>query len=63
MLYSGNNNSIEPVKSISVFEPYRWLETFGKSLTRNIIEAKIIHTFTGASIIFIAEMLRNRHLK
>jgi len=50
MLFSGNNYSIEPVKSISIFEPYRWLETFGKSLTRNIVEAKIIHTFTGLTL-------------
>ncbi len=50
MLFSDNNYIIEPVKSISVFEPHRWLETFGKSLTRNIIEAKILHTSTGLAL-------------
>ncbi len=38
---------IETVKSVSIFEPQRWLETFHKSLTKNIIEAKILHTSTG----------------
>jgi len=38
---------IETVKSVSIFEPQRWKETFKKSLTRNIIEAKILHTSTG----------------
>ena len=38
---------VETVKSVSIFEPERWRETFKKSLTRNIIEAKILHTSTG----------------
>ena len=38
---------VETIKSVSVFEPKRWKETFKKSLTRNIIEAKILHTSTG----------------
>ena len=38
---------IETVKSIGVFEPDRWVKEFKKSLTRNIIEAKILHTSTG----------------
>ncbi len=42
--------SIETVKSKSIFEPKRWSETFGKSLKRHIIEAKIIHTHLGATI-------------
>jgi hypothetical protein len=38
---------IETVKSIGVFEPKRWREVFKKSLTKNVIEAKILHTSTG----------------
>ncbi len=41
------NYIIEQVKSIGVFEPQRWREVFKKSLTKNIIEAKILHTSTG----------------
>ncbi|MBT5934978.1 hypothetical protein [Sulfurimonas sp.] len=41
---------IEPVKNTGVFEPYRWLEEFGKNLTRNIIEAKIVHTTRGLTL-------------
>jgi len=41
---------IEPVKSIGVFNPSRWLEEFKKPLSRNITEAKIIHTSTGLTI-------------
>lgn len=42
--------SIQTVKSISIFEPIIWSETFGKSLKQNIIEAKIIHTHRGATL-------------
>ena len=42
--------NIEEVKSIGVFEPQRWLEEFGKPLTRNIKEAKILHTDTGLAL-------------
>ena len=38
---------IETVKSIGVFEPHRWVQEFKKPLTRNIVEAKILHTSTG----------------
>ena len=41
------NYSIETVKSIGVFEPDRWVQEFKKPLTRNITEAKILHTSTG----------------
>lgn len=41
---------IYPVKGIGIFEPNLWLDTFGKSLTKNIIEAKIIFTNTGLAI-------------
>ena len=42
--------SIEAVKSIGVFEPDRWIQEFKKPLTKNIIEAKILHTSTGLTI-------------
>lgn len=38
---------IQTVKSIGVFEPKIWLDTFGKSLTKNIVEAKILHVSNG----------------
>ena len=41
------NYSIETVKSIGIFEPDRWVQEFKKPLTRNIVEAKILHTSTG----------------
>lgn len=42
--------NIETVKSVDTFKPKRWLETFGKSLSSNIIEAKILHTYTGLTL-------------
>jgi len=41
---------VEVVKSRGIFEPHRWLEEFGKPLTRNIVEAKILHTQTGLTL-------------
>jgi len=41
---------IETVKSIGVFNPDAWLEAFKKSLTKNIVEAKILHTSTGLTL-------------
>ena len=38
---------IETVKNKNTFNPERWVQEFGKPLTRNIIEAKIIHTHRG----------------
>lgn len=49
-LFNNEDYIIEDVKTFGVFNPKRWAETFGKSLTRNIIEAKIIHTLTGLTI-------------
>jgi hypothetical protein len=49
-LFDNQDYIIEDVKTIGVFNPTRWSETFGKPLTRNIIEAKIIHTLTGLTI-------------
>jgi len=50
MLFKSDNYSIQTVKSISIFEPKIWLETFGKSLQRHINEAKIVHTMMGLTI-------------
>ena len=44
------NYSIETVKSIGIFEPDRWVQEFKKPLTRNIVEAKILHTSTGLAL-------------
>lgn len=52
IVFDSDDYIIEPVKSIGVFEPKRWSETFGKPLTRNIIEASILHTHTGLTIPF-----------
>ena len=49
-LFNNDDYIIEDVKTFGVFNPTRWSETFGKPLTRNIIEAKIIHTLTGLTI-------------
>lgn len=46
-LFSNDDYIIETIKGIGIFEPQRWREAFGKSLARNIIEAKILHTSTG----------------
>lgn len=48
--FISDDYSIEVVKSVGMFEPQRWKEVFGKSLTKNIIEAKILHTSTGLTI-------------
>lgn len=41
---------IEDVKNIGIFAPRRWAEAFGKALTKNIVEAKILHTSTGLTL-------------
>lgn len=41
---------IEVVKSKSVFEPNKWKETFGKKLTPNIIDARIVYTYLGVKL-------------
>ena len=50
MFIYNENYSIQSVKSSTVFEPKEWSETFGKPLKKNIIEAKIIHTYRGISL-------------
>ncbi len=47
---NSENYSIEPVKSIGVFEPKLWLENFNKPLTKNIVEAKILNTYAGLTL-------------
>jgi hypothetical protein len=49
-LFNNENYTIEDIKIIGVNNRKRWTETFGKRLSRNIIEAKIIHTSTGLTI-------------
>lgn len=49
-LFKNDNFVIEDIKTIGSFYPKRWVQEFGKPLTRNILEAKIIHTITGLSI-------------
>ena len=49
-IFNNENYQIEPIKTVGTFEPKRWLETFGKSLTRNITEAKILHSNTGLEL-------------
>lgn len=50
IIFDNEDYSIETVKSRWIFTPFRWLETFGKSLKRNIIEAKILHTSKGLEL-------------
>jgi len=44
------NYSIQAVKSKSVFEPHLWKSAFNKSLTRNIVNADIVHTNLGLTL-------------
>ena len=48
--FNNDNYIIEDVKTIGIFNPSRWSETFKKALTRNIVEAKILHTSTGLNL-------------
>jgi len=50
MIIYNVNYIIESVKSKGKFEPKRWNETFGKALTQNVIEAKIIHSYLGLTL-------------
>ncbi len=44
------NYSIEIVKGMGVFEPQIWRETFKRSLTKSITQAKILHTAKGLTV-------------
>jgi len=50
MFIYDDDYSIEAVKNKSTFVPKIWSATFGKALTKNIIEAKIIHTYLGLTL-------------
>ena len=49
-IFDSDEYKIVTVKGIGFFNPKLWLETFSKSLTKNIIEAKIIFTSMGLTI-------------
>jgi len=50
MMFTSENYIIVVAKSVGIFEPKLWSDTFKKSLTKSIIEAKILHTLTGLTI-------------
>lgn len=41
---------IHTVKSKCIFEPKVWSKTFGRKLTQNVVEAKIVHTHLGTTL-------------
>ncbi len=49
-LFMNEDYSIVTAKSVGTFEPSLWLETFNKSLTRNIVDARIVHTNMGLAL-------------
>ncbi|KIM06568.1 MAG: hypothetical protein KU29_08525 [Sulfurovum sp. FS06-10] len=49
-LFTSEDYIIEVVKSVGIFEPNLWIETFKKGLTKSILEAKILHTSAGLTI-------------
>jgi len=49
-LFTSEDYIIVTAKSVGIFEPKLWRNTFKKALTKNIIEAKILHTSTGLTI-------------
>jgi len=49
-MFSSEDYNIITAKSVGEFEPKLWKETFKKSLNKNIIEAKILHTSTELTI-------------
>jgi len=56
------NYRIEEVKTIGVFNPDRWREEFGKKTTRNLVDAKIIHSSNG-SVIPLKRYAANRKMQ
>lgn len=48
--FNNDDYIIETVKSIGTFNPERWQQAFNASITRNIIEAKILHTSQGLEL-------------
>lgn len=49
-LFTSADYIIVVAKSVGIFEPKLWSDTFKKSLTKSIIDAKILHTSTGLTI-------------
>jgi len=49
-LFTSEDYIIVTVKGVGIFEPKLWSDTFKKSLTQSIMEAKILHTSTGLTI-------------
>lgn len=45
-MFTSENYITEVAKSVGIFEPKLWRDTFKKPLTKSIIEAKILHTST-----------------
>ena len=50
IFFYNKNYIIETVKSKHIFNPKVWSRAFGKALTKNIINAKIIHTYLGLKL-------------
>jgi len=48
--FNNEDYIIETIKSVGVFNHKIWLNTFHKPLTKNIVEAKILHTSTGLQV-------------
>ena len=48
--FTSEDYIIVTAKSVGIFEPKLWSDTFKKSLTKSIIEAKILNTLTGLTI-------------
>lgn len=49
-LFDSKNYIIQVAKSVGIFEPSLWIETFKKPLTKSIIEAKILYTSSGLTL-------------
>lgn len=49
-MFTSEDYIIVVAKSVGIFEPKLWSDTFKKSLTKSIIDAKILHTSTGLTI-------------
>lgn len=49
-MFTSEDYIIVTVKGVGIFKPKLWSDTFKKSLTKSIIEAKILHTSTGLTI-------------
>ncbi len=50
LFIADENYRIENIKNKSSFYPHVWSKTFGKPLKKNILEAKIIHTYLGLTL-------------